>query len=72
MKELSPRGLEQSIWGLQSEFKPMAIPSSKGDELLYVPFTQYSTETGSFNTTHRFFRRTDTALVEVPLGAPAK
>jgi hypothetical protein len=65
VKEMTPRGLE-TIWGLQSEHKPMAIATPKG-EIVYVPFTRYSTETGSFSTDHKFFQMTDAGLVEVPL-----
>jgi hypothetical protein len=65
IKELSPLGL-QSIWGLQGAYKPQSIGTAKG-EVLYVPYTSYSTETGSFNTQHKFFHMTDAGLVEVPL-----
>lgn len=65
VKELSPEGLS-SIWGLQGEFVPYSVELG-GTTLLNIPATQYSTETGSFQVMHRFYRYVEDKLVEVKL-----
>lgn len=67
VKQLSPEGL-QAIWGLQGQFLPYAIDSGSG-VLINVPATQYSTETGTFQVIHRFYRYQEDKLVEVNLEA---
>ena len=66
IKELSPSGL-QAIWGLQSKYLPHAVDLGGGTSLVNVPATQYSTETGSFQVLHRFYRFLDDKLVEVKM-----
>lgn len=70
VKELSPQGL-RAIWELQRDYVPALLGSGAG-ELLSVPATQYSTETGQFRVVHHFYQLKDGKLVEVPMeSAPA-
>ncbi len=65
IKELSPSGL-QAIWGLQSKYLPHSVETSDG-LLVNVPATRYSTETGTFQVVHKFYRHADSKLVEVEM-----
>ena len=68
VKELTPLGLK-SIWELQAEFKPMELHTAEGD-LVSVPGTPYSTDTGSFSVVYRFYRLENGELIDVPVKAP--
>ncbi len=62
-KELSPEGLT-AIWELQGAYQPKSILSGT-EEILHLPNTRYSTETGSFQVVHKFYRMKDDKLVEI-------
>jgi hypothetical protein len=65
VKQMSATGL-QAIWGLQGQFKPYSVEMG-GVTLLNVSDTAYSTESGTFQVMHRFYRLADDKLVEVKL-----
>jgi hypothetical protein len=67
VKQMSATGL-QAIWGLQGQFKPYSVEMG-GVTLLNVSDTAYSTESGTFQVMHRFYRLAEEKLVEVKLEA---
>ena len=69
-KELSPEGFG-AIWGLQSAYQPKSMVSG-GEELVHLPNTAYSMDTGQFQVVHKFYRAKEGKLVEVPMGAASE
>jgi hypothetical protein len=64
-QEVSPEGLH-ALWELQSDYQPKSMLSG-AEEIIYLPYTRYSTDTRSFQVVHKFYSKQDGKLVEVPM-----